>query len=137
MAYGSSPSTSTSDALRLSIGDVSTTAPILADAEVSYFIATSGANLKAASYAASAIAAKYAPQINRGLGEGSVSFDQLFTHFTALADRLMDQYNRGMSSFTIPGASEIGVIRDSLASNFPPRQHLSDILPEEFGTNEE
>jgi hypothetical protein len=136
MAYTSSPATSTSDALRLAIGDTSLTVPILADAEVSYYIATYGANLKAASYAAAAIAAKYAPQVNQGFAEGNVSLDQLFSHFTALADRLMDQYNRGMNSFTVPAASEIGVIRDSLASNYPARQHISDILPEEFGAHE-
>lgn len=136
MAYTSDPANSTSDALRLVVGDTSTTAPLLQDAEVSFFIATYGANLLAASHAAAAIAAKYAIQVSQNFGEGNVQLDQLFQHFKTLAADLLEQHSRGQSSFTVPAATEIKTIRDSLASNFPARQRISDITPEDFGTNE-
>jgi len=136
MAYGSNPATSTSDALRLAIGDTSTTAPLLQDAEVAYFIVTYGANLLAASHAANAIKAKYAIQVTQSSGEESAQLDQLFQHFKTLAEDLLEAHNRGQSSFTVPSAAELRskdyVIRDSRKGHFPPRQLISDIQPETF-----
>jgi hypothetical protein len=134
--YSGDPAGSTTDAIRLMIGDISTTAPILSDDEVEYYYAEYGNVTLAASYAAASLSARYASQITQSSGEESAQFDQLFQHYKLLAADLMGQYQRGKTGFTVTAASQIGVIRDSVARNFPPRQHLSDIKPEEFGTHE-
>lgn len=135
--YGGSPSTDTTDAIRLLVGDTATTSPLLSNAEIDYFYTTYGNIILAASYVAGAIAAKYATQVSNSFGDGSAQLDQLFQHYTAKAKELLDQYHRTLNSFVVPGATDIGVIYDSLASNYPSRQHLSDITPQDFGTNEE
>lgn len=68
MVYGGSPSTDDTDAVRLLIGDTSTSSPVLTDTEVDYYISTYGNLLLAASYALEGIVA------NQG---GSVSEKQV------------------------------------------------------------
>jgi hypothetical protein len=135
MAYTGNPVTVPTDEVRLLISDISLTAPIFSDGEISYFYTRHGTVLKAASAAASVLAARYASQITQSSGEESIQFDQLFQHYKTLAADLLEQHTRGQSSFTVPAATEIKTIRDSIASNFPPRQRISDITPEDFGTN--
>jgi hypothetical protein len=135
MAYTGDPANVPTDEVRLLISDISLTAPIFTDGEISYFYTRHGNVLKAASAAASVLAAKYAAQVSQSSGEESIQFDQLFQHYKTLAADLLEQHTRGQSSFSVPAATEIKTIQDSIASNFPPRQRISDIAPESFGTN--
>ena len=137
MPYGADPLNDPLDAIRRSIGDVGDT-PQFSDDEISYYYVQYGNVLLAASYAASDLAALYASRVSKSISGDSISNDQLFQHYTALAERLQKQcIDRTVGSFAVPSAAQIGVIRDSLPSNFPARQRLSDIQEEPFGVNEQ
>ena len=88
--------------------------------------------LLAASHAASDLAGRYANRVSKSVGSRSIQNDQLFQHYSALAEKLLARYNNQKAgSIIVP--TTIGVIRDSIAENFPASQKLTDIDPEEFG----
>ena len=57
MAYGGKPATDTTDAVRLAIGDTSSS-PVLTDDEIDYYYSTYGNVLLAASHAAGDLAGR-------------------------------------------------------------------------------
>lgn len=131
MAYGGNPATDPADAIRLAIGDTSTS-PVLTDDEIDYYYSTYGSVLLAASQAAGDLAARYAPRVSKSVGSRSIQNDQLFQHYSALSEKLLDRHRSQIAgSIIVP--TTIGVIRDSIAENFPASQKLTDIDPEEFG----
>ena len=131
MAYGGNPATDTTDAIRLAIGDTSAS-PVLTDDEIDYYYSTYGSVLLAASHAAGDLAGRYANRVSKKVGSRSIENDQLFQHYSALADKLLARY-RSILAGSIIVPTTIGVIRDSVAENFPASQKLTDIDPEEFG----
>lgn len=131
MAYGGNPATDPADAIRLAIGDTSAS-PVLTDDEIDYYYSTYGSVLLAASQAAGDLAGRYANRVSKSVGSRSIQNDQLFQHYSALAEKLLVRHNsQKAGSIIVP--TTIGVIRDSIAENFPASQKLTDIDPEEFG----
>ena len=131
MAYGGKPATDTTDAVRLAIGDTSSS-PVLTDDEIDYYYSTYGNVLLAASHAAGDLAGRCANRVSKSVGSRSIQNDQLFQHYSALADKLLARY-RSILAGSIIVPTTIGVIRDSVDENFPASQKLTDIDPEEFG----
>ena len=131
MAYGGKPATDTTDAVRLAIGDTRSS-PVLTDDVIDYYYSTYGTVLLAASHAAGDLAGRYANRVSKSVGSRSIQNDQLYQHYSALADKLLARY-RSILAGSIIVPTTIGVIRDSVAENFPASQKLTDIDPEEFG----
>ncbi|OPY54646.1 MAG: hypothetical protein A4E48_00225 [Methanosaeta sp. PtaU1.Bin060] len=130
MSYGGDPLNDPLDAIRRAIGDIGDD-PEFTDEEISYYYTTYGDIFLAASNAASDLAAYYARRVNKSIGSRSISNDQLFRHYTELADRLRAQATaRKAGSISMP---PIRQITDSVSSNFPASQRLSDIDVEPFG----
>lgn len=90
MPYGGNPSGSNNDALKLTVGDTSTSSSLelLSTGECAYLIATYGSVSAAAPYAAEAIAAYYARQVDRSVGDLRLAAQQRFEHYLALSKRL-------------------------------------------------
>lgn len=109
-------------AVRLEIGK----SRILTDQDISYYLKRANGNVMlAASMAAGSLAGFYADRVSKSIGNRSIQNDQLFQHYNALASKLLEKYNADQSGAI--GAPPITQIRDSIPSNFPPRQKLSDI----------
>lgn len=127
------------DDVRDLVGDVSgdTDLEFLSDEEIDKELTRASDNVfLAASRCAGKIASRYAISTNFSIGGKSKSKGDIFLHFKQMEKDLKAQYTEArMGSFTAPSAAQIGVIRDSLASNYPPRQRMSDIQPEEFEDN--
>ena len=79
------------DAVRLNIGDDDGT--LFTDDQITTFL-TRAQNepLLAASYAATALAGRYATRVSKSVGSRSISNSDLFKHYTALAAALKDQH---------------------------------------------
>ena len=71
MAYGGKPATDTTDAVRLAIGDTSSS-PVLTDDEIDYYYSTYGNVLLAASHAAGDLAGRYANRVSKKVGSRSI-----------------------------------------------------------------
>ena len=93
MPYTGAPATVAADELKLIIGDVSTSSSgeLLKSAECSYFIATYGSARSAAPHAARAVAAMFADQVSRAVGDLRIEAHQKFQHYTTLASSLERQ----------------------------------------------
>lgn len=86
--YSGDPSQSDSDRVRFEIGDTDCENAQLTDEEILVLVGEGGTALLAASMAADALAAKYASQIDEGIGGTSKKWSQRFKHYRDLADRL-------------------------------------------------
>jgi len=122
------------DQVRDLIGDVSgdEDTEFLSDDEVNREITRAGSNIfLAASRCAGKIAARYAIHTNFSVGKKSKSKDQIFQHFKQLEKDLKAQASESsMGSIAAPTISQI---QDSISTNFPPRQRITDIKPQPFG----
>ena len=89
MPYTGDPAGSPSDAVRLRVGDTNPASPLLADAEVLYFLSSrSDSVVLAAVDAARALAAKYASSFDKAVGDLRLAYSQRATQYRDLADRL-------------------------------------------------
>lgn len=90
MPYGGAPASSPNDALKLAVGDTSTSATLelLSTGECAYLRSTYGSVANAAPYAAEAIAAKYARQVGRAVGDLRIDAQQRYEHYIDLASAL-------------------------------------------------
>ena len=90
MVYGGAPASNTNDALKLLVGDTSTAASgeLLSTGECAYFISNYGGVRAAAPYAARAIAAGFADQGDKNVGDLRLAAQQKFEHYDRLASRL-------------------------------------------------
>ena len=93
MPYSGSPSSVTADELKLLIGDLSTSSSgeLLKSAECTYFLTEYGTARAAAPHAARAVAAMFADQVGRTVGDLRVDAQQKFEHYTTLATSLERQ----------------------------------------------
>jgi len=130
MSYGGDPLNDPLDAIRCFIGDTGDD-PEYTDDEIYYYYTISGSTLLAASRAAAGLAAKCASRVSKSIGSRSIQNDQLFQHYSALANALQERYNADQNGSI--SAPPINQIKDSIPTNFPSRQKLSDINHETFG----
>lgn len=93
MPYSGAPSSVTADALKLLIGDLSTSSSgeLLKSAECTYFLTAYGSARAAAPHAARAVAAMFADQVGRTVGDLRVDAQQKFEHYNTLAASLERQ----------------------------------------------
>lgn len=93
MPYSGSPSSVTADELKLLIGDLSTSSSgeLLKSAECTYFLTAYGSARAAAPHAARAVAAMFADQVGRTVGDLRVDAQQKFEHYNTLAASLERQ----------------------------------------------
>lgn len=86
-SYSGDPSSSNQDAVRFAIGDTDSTDQLMTDEEIAYLL--TGSTVTAASIAAcEALAAKFARQVDRSVGNLSLSSSQRAKQFTELAATL-------------------------------------------------
>ena len=129
--YGGAPSTSSSDAFRLLIGDTDTTDQIFSDAEVTYFLAQNSSVTRAAAIGCRAAAAKYARQITYSLGDLSEQLAQKVRHFSDLAVLLDAAAKKGsfVASTVTLGSDNLGKVKD--VATYPERYvHGDESMPE-------
>lgn len=86
--------------VRLHIGDTTSDDPQLQDEEIRYYLATQTNTIVAASRCCSALAAKYAREANRKMGDLALEYEKLSSHYTDLAKTLFD---RGTNSVPTAG----------------------------------
>ena len=93
MPYSGAPATVTADELKLIIGDLSTSSSgeLLKSAECTYFINTYGSARAAAPHAARAVAAMFADQVAKSVGDLQLSAQQKFQQYSTLATSLERQ----------------------------------------------
>lgn len=85
-SYGNDPESSNRDAVRLLTGDTESGATVtLSDAEVDYFLAVEADVNAAAARAARALAAQYAPLVDKAVGDLRISYSDAMAHFETLA----------------------------------------------------
>lgn len=90
-SYGSNPTGSPLDEVRLLIGDTNDADWQLNDAEITYYITKFGAGLPAAIQACLALAAKYTRLADEVTGEVEVKFSQRGRNYRLLAEDLQSQ----------------------------------------------
>ncbi len=86
--YTGLPATSTRDEVRFLVGDTDHGSQLVTDEEITYALAAEGNTHTAAALVAKSIAAKFAPLIDRAIGDLKISFSQRQKHFKELADEL-------------------------------------------------
>ena len=93
MPYGGNPSGSDDDALKLLIGDTSTSTSgeLLSTGECGYFVSSFGSVRAAAPHAARAIAAGFASLVGKSIGDLRLEAQQKFDHWSDLAKQLERQ----------------------------------------------
>lgn len=93
MPYGGSPATVATDELKLLIGDLSTSSSgqLLSTGECAYFISSYGTPRAAAPHACRAIAAMFADEVSKSVGDLRLDAQQKFEHYTTLATSLQAQ----------------------------------------------
>jgi hypothetical protein len=93
MPYTGAPATVTNDELKLLLGDLSTSSSgeLLTSAECSYFVSKYGTAGAAAPHAARAIAAMFADQVSKAVGDLRLDAQQKFDRYTTLAKSLERQ----------------------------------------------
>lgn len=104
--YGSDPSGSNLDAVRLLIGDTDFNDQLLQDEEINFFIAQEGSINGAASRSCEAIAAKFSRLCDEKLGQASVTYSQKSEQYMLLAEQFRD---RDEVSLVCPVAPSISV----------------------------
>jgi len=105
--------------------------PEYTDDEIYYYYTISGSTLLAASRAAAGLAAKYASRVSKASAVVASRTESAFQHYNALANTLQERYNADQNGSI--SAPPINQIKDSIPTNFPSRQKLSDINHETFG----
>lgn len=87
------------DIIRLTIGDVLTADQQLSDEEITYFRSTAGNNRGAALLAVEALIAKYSRDIDRKMGDLSLSSSQRLAAYKALRQTILDRETLGATPF--------------------------------------
>ncbi len=90
MVYGGAPATVPNDELKFLVGDTSTSAAgtQLSSAECSYLIGVYGSAKAASPAAARALAAKFADECQKQVGDLQLWAQQKFEHYTTLSQSL-------------------------------------------------
>lgn len=88
MSFSYEPGASDKDTVRLLVGDTDETKRQLHDEEIAWFLAQNSSVYVAASEAAKAIAALYARQVDKEVGDLSISASQRQKHYLDLAKQL-------------------------------------------------
>jgi hypothetical protein len=93
MAYGGAPASDTSDALKFLVGDLSTSSSgeLLKSAECTYLLSAYGTPRAAAPHAARAIAAMFADEVAKSVGDLRIEAQQKFDNYSTLAASLERQ----------------------------------------------
>jgi hypothetical protein len=109
MPYTSSPATVAADELKLLVGDLSTSSSgeLLKSAECTYFINRFGSAEAAAPHACLAIAAQFADQVSKSVGDLRIDAQQKVEHYLTLAKSL----ERGLTLGAVPHAGGISQAR--------------------------
>jgi hypothetical protein len=115
MPYSGAPATVAADELKLLIGDLSTSSSgeLLKSAECSYFIARFGTAKAAAPHAARAVAAMFADQVGKSVGDMRLDAQQKFEQYITLAASL----ERSASISAVPFAGGISVSQKRSVEN--------------------
>lgn len=121
-SYGGSPATVEADRLRLLVGD---TGPsfVLSDPEVAAFVAVDADLRVGASQAALAMSARFAAQVDRTVGDVSVSLSQKAKAYSTLARDLTSSASSASSSAVLPIPFAGGLRYSQVATRDP------DIIP--------
>lgn len=99
-SYTGDPADSDKDRVRFLIGDTDTSDQQLQDAEILDLLTEAPNPLRAAANAAEAIAAKYSRQVDKSLGQSSVSASRRAVAYQELADSLRKRARRaGVTPF--------------------------------------
>lgn len=99
MSWSYEPNNSDKDRVRLLVGDVDATAQQLQDEELAFFLSENGNVYVAASEAAKALAALYARQVDKQVGDLRISASQRQAHYTTLAKELRRRVGRSVSPY--------------------------------------
>jgi hypothetical protein len=97
-SYSGDPGGSESDQVRFLIGDTVTADQQLTNEEIAWLILNEGSPVRAAIKGAESLSAKYARQVDKTVGNLSLSASQRSKRYAELAKQLTDQYiTRGTS----------------------------------------
>lgn len=89
--------------VRFKVGDTIEADPQLSDGEITYLISQAGGSVLGASYlAAKAIAAKYARQVSKGMGQTNIQLQQRKDHYDELAEEIKQEIKDSTSSIAAP-----------------------------------
>lgn len=91
--YSTAPESSARSYIRLLLGDTSSGNPMLQDEEIDAFLSLEGGRDIAAAYAADAIGATFARQVDKTIGKLRISLGKASDSYFALADRLRFKVN--------------------------------------------
>lgn len=105
--YTDSPSTVPRDAVRWLVGDTNTADQQVTDAEVDFALDSSSSSGQAAAMVARALAAKYARQADKSVGDLSISASQRSKAYRDLADAL--ESGAAVAAVPIPLAGGISI----------------------------
>lgn len=90
--YTGDPANSNLDAVRFLVGDTQSADEQLQDEEINFLLAQNSDNIySAAIHGAEAIAAKYAREMNKRVGQLWIDAAEKFKHYNALATSLREQ----------------------------------------------
>jgi uncharacterized protein (DUF924 family) len=89
--YSGNPANSQRDAVRFLIGDTEQSDQQLSDEEIAWLLGQFPNQYRAAAQACKALAAKYARQVDKAIGDLKVSAQQKQEHYLALANSLQEQ----------------------------------------------
>lgn len=92
--------------VRLLVGDTDSDDPQLADEEIAYLISVESNVHTAASAACDLLAAKYARQVDKKVGDLSIAASKIAEHYRQLSEELNAQ---GLASYSVPSAGGIEV----------------------------
>lgn len=101
------------DKVRLLVGDTISTDQQLQDGEIDYLLTVEAGVFTAAASAARAIAARYARQIDKAVGDLKLNAEKRFKHYMDLSDTLESQG----SGYGLPTAGGVYVAEKEAAAN--------------------
>ncbi len=86
-SYNDSDFTSSLNQARRLIGDVNSTSPEFSDEEMNFYIDTEASIFGAASLACQSLAAKYATQTYKSVGDLRINLEQKYEHYKELSEK--------------------------------------------------
>lgn len=140
MVYTGAPATVTADALKFLIGDLSTSSSgeLLKSAECSYLLGLYGSPRAAAPHAARAVAAMFADQVNKYVGDLRIEARQKFEQYSQLAKDLTRSASIAVAPYVggVSVSDKSAVVQDSdrVAPAFTVGMHDTPGLPQGRGS---
>lgn len=118
MPYTGQPATVPADEVRFLLGDTSTTAPKLTDAEIAYLLGKWGTVPNAAYHGALRLASFYSGKANKTVGPTSLTYQGFSQQYNDLAASLAREFGVGRRT---PGVPTAGGVDEPMWSDKPTR----------------